>query len=149
MAAFNAALLTAVSLGASSIDDIRKEASLVEPGGTGPLFVCYLVDLAAIAGGAAVDDVISAPGAGRSLFIVDIQIGARVGTSPAMSVALVYGATYEFTLASYNIIVGAGNDPNAAQEVMQKLPANLKFGIKNLSPTNAANHTCKVRFAVV
>lgn len=154
MAAYDAAVPTKVAPieGYVSTDRIAVEAGMYPAVATaaaddGP-FIRYPLALVA-AGAGGVDDVITAPGTSRALYIVDIQFGG-VLTTPNFPFELVFGSTYQFSLGIFNGIAATGNDSNRPIPIYQKLPANVKFGVKNNHATVAfGNSLLTTRFAIV
>lgn len=148
MAAFDSTTLPVLAIEGMSLDQIRKEAALAIPTDTTGPFIAASFDLATAALGT--EDVITAPGAGKSLFIVSLDIGPRTSGAANYSVAPAYGVgAYDKFLPGIN--AGGGQQvPNPMpKELLAKLPANAKFGLASLHATVAMLHRMLVRFCVV
>lgn len=150
MAAFDATTLKPLAIEGMSLDQIRKEASFAIPGATDGPFVAYSLDLATAALGT--EDVITAPGSDKSLFIVSIDVGPRTSGAIQYSMAPAFGVgAYDKFLPGINAGAGGtGAAPNPMpKELLVKLPGNAKFGLQSLHATQAMLHRVIVRFCVV
>lgn len=166
MAAFNPATINITNLviEALSIEAIRRaviSCPLVDdPAGNGsgyPVsvsgpFISLSINLVAASGGSNVDDVISAPAAGLSLFLVDVQFCGTTNAAVNLGAHLVYDRTgannYANRLLSLNLAGSAQNHNSPRLDIYQKLTAAKAFGVRNLSTTQAAAHLMNIRFAL-